>query len=275
MTPATASQTRAAVAFHALRAHLDIDIVLPVDEGWDEARRAWNLAVDQQPAAVAFPETADARRRRSSSTRREHGLRVAPQGTGHNASPIDSLAGTLLVKTERMRDVTIDPFARTARVGAGALWMDVTHAGCRARARGARRLLARRGRGRLHARRRPELDGPQARHGGEPRDGHRARDGGRPADPRRRRQRARPVLGAPRRRRQLRHRDRDRVLAVPGHRGVRRACSRSRSSAPPRCCTPGASGPRRCRTRSPRSAASCACRRSRTSRSSCAAASSP
>jgi FAD/FMN-containing dehydrogenase len=34
-------------------------IVLPHDPGWQEARRAWNLAVDQRPAAVALPETAD------------------------------------------------------------------------------------------------------------------------------------------------------------------------------------------------------------------------
>ena len=25
------------------------------DRGWDDARRAWNLAVDQDPAAVALP----------------------------------------------------------------------------------------------------------------------------------------------------------------------------------------------------------------------------
>src|SRR5205823_190796 len=28
-------------------------IVMPHDESWDEARLAWNLAVDQQPAALA------------------------------------------------------------------------------------------------------------------------------------------------------------------------------------------------------------------------------
>ncbi len=28
-------------------------ILTPRDQGWDDARRAWNLAVDQHPAAVA------------------------------------------------------------------------------------------------------------------------------------------------------------------------------------------------------------------------------
>ena len=27
----------------------------PGDRGWDEARQAWNLAVDQHPAAIALP----------------------------------------------------------------------------------------------------------------------------------------------------------------------------------------------------------------------------
>ena len=49
------------------------------------------------------------------------------------------------------------PPRRRARVGAGALWAEVTGPASRARPRAARRLLARRRRRRLHARRRPEL----------------------------------------------------------------------------------------------------------------------
>jgi len=102
-------------------------LVLPHDPSWNEARVAWNLAVDQQPAAVALPESAEdvvavVRWARS------RGLRVAPQGTGHNAAAMGSLAHTLLVKTERMRGVEIDPDARTARVEAGVLWAEVAEA---------------------------------------------------------------------------------------------------------------------------------------------------
>ena len=42
-----------------LRSLLDGDVVGPGDADWDEARRAWNLTVDQWPAAVALPENAD------------------------------------------------------------------------------------------------------------------------------------------------------------------------------------------------------------------------
>ena len=35
-----------------------LTFLTPGDPGWDDARRAWNLAVDQHPAAVAIPRTA-------------------------------------------------------------------------------------------------------------------------------------------------------------------------------------------------------------------------
>jgi len=102
-------------------------IVMPHDESWDEARLAWNLAVDQQPAAVALPESA---RDVGAIVRwaRERGLRVAPQGTGHNAHALGSLAHTVLLKTERMRAVAIDARAQRARVEAGVLWAEVAEA---------------------------------------------------------------------------------------------------------------------------------------------------
>jgi FAD/FMN-containing dehydrogenase len=102
-------------------------LVLPHDPGWDEARLAWNLAVDQQPAAVALPESAEDV---AAVVRwaRGRGLRVAPQGTGHNAAAMGSLAHTVLVKTERMRGVAIDAASQTARVEAGVVWEEVTDA---------------------------------------------------------------------------------------------------------------------------------------------------
>src|SRR5690242_2844031 len=46
--------------FERLSTSLDGELVLPSDPSWDEARTAWNLAVDQRPAAVVLPEsTAD------------------------------------------------------------------------------------------------------------------------------------------------------------------------------------------------------------------------
>ena len=102
-------------------------ILMPGDPDWDAARQAWSLSVDQHPAAVALPASAqdvvDVVR-----FARRYGLRVAAQGTGHNAAPLGPLADTILVKNERMRRVSIDPAARIARAEAGAVWLEVVEA---------------------------------------------------------------------------------------------------------------------------------------------------
>src|SRR5947209_3488538 len=110
-----------------LAAALEGKIVLPEHGGFEEARQAWNLAIDQRPAAVVFPESADDVQA-AVLFAREHGLRIAAQGTGHNAGPLGSLYDTILIKTERMREVRIDPERRIARVGAGVLWLEAVEA---------------------------------------------------------------------------------------------------------------------------------------------------
>jgi len=112
--------------FHALDAQISGDVVTPDDSQWDAARQAWNLAVDQRPAAVALVESAEdvvAVVRFAVA----NGLRVAPQGTGHNAAPMAAeLADSILVKTERMRGIEVDAVGMVARVDAGVLWAEVT-----------------------------------------------------------------------------------------------------------------------------------------------------
>jgi FAD/FMN-containing dehydrogenase len=118
------STTTTALDFSRLRQRLMGAVTVPGDADWDTARQAWNLAVDQRPAAVAEPETvADVVA--IVNFARERGLRVAGQGTGHAAAAIAWLRDTILVKTHRMRVVEIDADARRARAQAGALWADV------------------------------------------------------------------------------------------------------------------------------------------------------
>jgi FAD/FMN-containing dehydrogenase len=117
----------AATALDTLALRLDGDLVRPEDAGWDEARTAWNLAVDQQPVAVVLAESASDVAETILAARAD-GLRVAPQGTGHAATALGDLAGTILLRTTRMRDVQVDPVARRARVEAGVVWQEVTDA---------------------------------------------------------------------------------------------------------------------------------------------------
>jgi FAD/FMN-containing dehydrogenase len=100
---------------------IDGRIATAADPDWDEARAAWNLIADQQPAAVALVESGDdiAEVVRFAAA---NDLRVAGQGTGHGAAALaSSLDGAILIKTERMRAIEVDPGAGTARVEAGAL----------------------------------------------------------------------------------------------------------------------------------------------------------
>src|SRR6476661_6729776 len=110
-----------------VRANLAGELVVPGDPSWDEARLAWHLAVDQRPEAVAIPENLHDVIE-IVLWAREEGFRVAPQGTGHNAPALGDLAGTVLLKTHRMRGVAVDPVSRTARAEAGAIWIDVVKA---------------------------------------------------------------------------------------------------------------------------------------------------
>ena len=111
-------------ATDALRARVDGQVFVPGDLGYDRARHAWMLTVDQRPAMVVeAASAADV----STAVRfaRSHGLRIAPQGTGHGAAPLEPLESALLLRTSRLRGVRIDPDTRTARADAGALWQDV------------------------------------------------------------------------------------------------------------------------------------------------------
>jgi len=111
-----------------LRARVEGEVVFPCDPGWDEARLAWNLAADQYPGAVVYPESAEDVAAIVSYARLR-GYRVAPQGTGHNAAALGRLdPETILLKTERMRGVEVDPSRARARVDAGVIWQEVVDA---------------------------------------------------------------------------------------------------------------------------------------------------
>ncbi len=108
---------------------LETHLLRPDSPGWDDARRAWNLAVDQRPEAVVVAESADDVIR-AVDYARHNGLRVAAQTTGHGAAALGSLAGTLLLRTH-MHGVEIDAEARRAQVKAGTPWLDLVEAAAR------------------------------------------------------------------------------------------------------------------------------------------------
>jgi hypothetical protein len=96
-------------------------VILPGDPGWDDARSAFNLLLDQHPAAVAFPaDAADVAA--AVAYARRAGLRVAPQATAHNQGPLGGLEDTLLLNVRGLQEIRVDPAAQRVRVGAGVKW---------------------------------------------------------------------------------------------------------------------------------------------------------
>jgi FAD/FMN-containing dehydrogenase len=97
----------------------------PGDDGYDEARRAWNPRVDPRPALVAEAYGA-ADVRLAVAWARTHDMPISVQSTGHGTRVARD--GGLLIKTSRMTGVLIDPERRTVRVGPGTRWGAVVDA---------------------------------------------------------------------------------------------------------------------------------------------------
>lgn len=119
------ASARPAIALDTLRSQFTGNLHAPGDAGYDDARMAWNLVADQRPVLVAEPRTAADVAAVVRFARQER-LRVAPQGTGHNATARAGVDESILLNTRLMRGVEIDFERRSARVEAGALCADLT-----------------------------------------------------------------------------------------------------------------------------------------------------
>ena len=95
------------------------------DATWDLERSAFNLVIDQRPAGIAAPQSADEVSEVVRSAAAD-GKRVAAQRTGHLAAPLSSLTGTVLLHTAGLGGVQIDAngehCAGSVPAPSGAIW---------------------------------------------------------------------------------------------------------------------------------------------------------
>jgi len=99
-------------------------LIGPEDVEYDEARTLFNAMIDKQPALIARCANPDDVSK-AVAFAREHDLRIAVRGGAHNGAGLASCDDGVVIDLSLLRDVQVDPEARTVRVGGGCLWGEV------------------------------------------------------------------------------------------------------------------------------------------------------
>ena len=110
-----------------LREQVRAAVLTADDSGYDAARAVWNAMFDKRPLAIVQAEqVADVIGAVNFARDAELGLSV--RGGGHSAPGFGTNDGGVVIDLSLMRNVHVDPLARTARAGGGATWGDFNYA---------------------------------------------------------------------------------------------------------------------------------------------------
>ena len=125
------SQTIAPVLGEAtvqeLREAVRGEILTPDDEGYAEACRVWNGAHDGRRPALIVRCTGAADVAAAIGFARSNDLPIAVRGGGHSVAGFSTCDNGMVIDLSPMKGVRVDPDARRATVGGGAVWADVDH----------------------------------------------------------------------------------------------------------------------------------------------------
>lgn len=114
-------------AFHTLRESFRGALLRPSEEGYDEARRVWNGAIDRHPALIARCAGSDdvvAAVRFA----RDQDLLVSVRCGGHSIAGHGVCDDGLMIDLSLMKAVRVDPQRQTARAAGGLLWSELDRA---------------------------------------------------------------------------------------------------------------------------------------------------
>jgi FAD/FMN-containing dehydrogenase len=125
-TVATAA-LKGSTAAEELRARFRGALLRPGEEGYEEARRIWNGAIDRRPALIARCAGADDVVE-AVRFARERDMLVSVRGGGHAVAGHAVCDGGLMIDLSLMKAVRVDPAARTARAAGGLLWSELDRA---------------------------------------------------------------------------------------------------------------------------------------------------
>jgi hypothetical protein len=102
-------------------------LLRPGEEGYEEARRVWNGAIDRHPALIArcagADDVAEAVR-----YARERELPIAVRGGGHSVAGHGTCDGGVVIDLSPMKSARIDPEALTVRAAGGLQWAELDRA---------------------------------------------------------------------------------------------------------------------------------------------------
>jgi FAD/FMN-containing dehydrogenase len=116
-----------AQAIGALRARFRGALLRPGEEGYDEARRVWNGAIDRRPRLIARCAGADDVVE-AVRFARENDLVVSVRGGGHSVAGLSVCDDGLMIDLSLMKAIRVDPAARIAKAAGGVLWGDLDRA---------------------------------------------------------------------------------------------------------------------------------------------------
>jgi FAD/FMN-containing dehydrogenase len=109
------------VAYDSFASRFRGALIDPKDPRYDEARELFNSMIETRPALIAQCTSA-ADVAAAIAYARDAGLEIAVRAGGHSVAGQSSVDGGMVIDVRPLDEVTIDPQARTARIGAGVTW---------------------------------------------------------------------------------------------------------------------------------------------------------
>jgi FAD/FMN-containing dehydrogenase len=107
-----------------LRAAMTGPVIGPAGEDYDQARRVWNAGIDRRPAVIArCASPADVAAAVTFAA--ANGMEVTVRGGAHSMSGAAVADGGLMLDLNKLNQVSVDPQAKRARAGGGALLADL------------------------------------------------------------------------------------------------------------------------------------------------------
>src|SRR5271155_2964721 len=106
--------------FALLREKFGGDLVRPADPEYSDARKIWNAMVERRPGLIALcADVADVQLAVRAGA--ANGVLTAVRCGGHSLAGFSTCEGGLVIDLSRMREATVDPERRRARIAGGCL----------------------------------------------------------------------------------------------------------------------------------------------------------